>query len=516
LYVAKSNYDHYYKLASDAATVNATGYTLTGSNIAESISLVETFPYTSNLVLSNLTASSGVYTNTLKGLTSTPPTTGLLGWVTRGSGVIYPSVLTDNFGLGTATPVAKLDVVSPAGTVPFSFWQQQAATNIPTLIQMQVGAASADTIGYLSCSGANKDIELQGVYGARLSAGAGSSRLLGVQVLTSGFIGLGLSTPLARVHIQETTTTTNAVKEVLRIEAVVSTGATGGANGFGVGQSFYGETATDGTNQIMAQIAAIYTDSTNATRKSKLQFSAYDTAQRIGIDIYADGTQSMVAIGGATAGARLTLPAGGTAATTSPLRFTTQAAGLTNVEQGSMELIGNSLQFTQLAKRRGVVMSQAVKTTDFQLISSSAESATIITAEHGANYLEAGKMEEIRLYGTLQKDVGTPTNALTIRTKYAGATIHTIVSSNAAISANTVIEIIIVITCRTTGATGTVQINSIVRIDGDIITPAAPTLATVDTTMAQNTTVTAQFTNSSATNNLVINQGRVLCIENNK
>lgn len=44
----------------------------------------------------------------------------------------------------------------------------------------------------------------------------------------------------------------------------------------------------------------------------------------------------------------------------------------------------------------------------------------------------------------------------------------------------------------------------------------ARTLATIDTTTAQNTTVTAQWSVANANNTLTVNQGRVLCIEPNK
>jgi hypothetical protein len=333
----------------------------------------------------------------------------------------------------------------------------------------------------------------------------------------TGDIGVGIGTPLTRVHAVNTTTTTNAVLEVNRIDARVSTASTGGAAGFGPAYTLFAETATDATYQQQAQIAGTWIDATNATRKAKLSLSAYDTAARLGIEIHADGTQSMVGIGGVTPTARLHLPAGGTAANTAPLKFTTQASPLVTVEQGTMELVGNSLQFTQLAKRRGVAMSQAVMTSSFTLVSSAAESGAIITAEHGANYLEVGKMEEIRLYGTIQKDVGAPTNTLTIRVKYAGATIQTIVSDSAVIAAGTPIEIIICTTCRSIGGAGTMQVNTKLMIDGVTNVPDSATLVSpIDTTTAQNTTVTAQFTNASATNNLVIHQGRVLCVETNK
>jgi hypothetical protein len=80
----------------------------------------------------------------------------------------------------------------------------------------------------------------------------------------------------------------------MRLQATVSTAATGGAAGFGGGISLYAETATDATNQQQAQIVAVWTDATNATRKAKLQLSAYDTAERLGIEVSADGTYPII------------------------------------------------------------------------------------------------------------------------------------------------------------------------------------------------------------------------------
>ncbi len=226
-----------------------------------------------------------------------------------------------------------------------------------------------------------------------------------------------------------------------------------------------------------------------------------------------------VGIGATTPTAFLHLKAGTTAANTAPLKFTTQASGLNTVEQGAMELIGNSLQFTQLAKRRGVAMSQNVRVSDTTLAASSgtAESSAIVTAEHGANYLEAGKMEEIIVVGTM----GQRNNAnavLTVRVKYAGSTVLTFnTSANAAIAANSSVLIRVYTTCRTTGATGTMQINAVFEVNGEATNPQAAVLATIDTTTAQDTTVTLQWgSDTDITNTITINQARVLTIEDDK
>jgi hypothetical protein len=112
--------------------------------------------------------------------------------------------------------------------------------------------------------------------------------------------GFGISAPLAKMHIAGSTNVTSAIFETLRVEAFVYSGGVGGAAGFGPSITLFAETATDTTKQQQAQIAALWTDATNATRKAKLQLSAYDTAQRIGLEIGASGAAAMIGLYGVT------------------------------------------------------------------------------------------------------------------------------------------------------------------------------------------------------------------------
>ena len=196
-----------------------------------------------------------------------------------------------------------------------------------------------------------------------------------------------------------------------------------------------------------------------------------------------------------------------------PFRLTTQASPLTTIQQGAMELIGNSLQFCQKAKRRGVMMSEAILISDTTITNTVSESSAIITASHGANYLEVGKCEEITLRGVIKKNNN---DNLTIRIKYAGTTVSTILTVNGVIATGTPIEIYSVMTCRSTGVTGTMQFNNVIWIDGVSNIPDSAYLITIDTTTAQDTTVTAQWSVASANNILTINQGRIICIEPNR
>ena len=211
------------------------------------------------------------------------------------------------------------------------------------------------------------------------------------------------------------------------------------------------------------------------------------------------------------------MKAGTTAAGTAPLKFTSQSAGLTTVEAGAMELIGNSLQFTQLLKRRGVAMSQGVLIADVSVNNTSTESAALITASHSTGYLEVGKCEEISIRGTISQRSGASANG-SFRIKYAGTTIQTISTpANTLIAAGSPFELRVSTTVRSIGASGTMHIHGILLISGVSIADfGVVSTATIDTTTAQNTTVTFQWNETNAADLMTVNQGRVLCIEPDK
>ena len=197
------------------------------------------------------------------------------------------------------------------------------------------------------------------------------------------------------------------------------------------------------------------------------------------------------------------------------LKLTPQEVGLLVLIPGAFEHIGNSLQYTQLAKRRGVVLSQDVITTTTTIGNSITESGSIITAQHGANYLEVGKSEEIVLRGTIQQ-ANAGGGVLQIRVKYAGITLLTTSSASATIAAGTPFEFTLTTTVRSVGASGTMQINGVLWIDGVSNVADAQTLATINTTTAQNTEVTLKWTVANASNTVSVHQGRILCIEPSK
>ena len=102
--------------------------------------------------------------------------------------------------------------------------------------------------------------------------------IYGLMGLTPSVQTLALN---AITKVAVNTTTTNAPLVLFDLNAYVSTAATGFANGGGVAFTMTGETATDGTSQLMAQIASSWVDATNATRKATLSLYAYEDRKSV-------------------------------------------------------------------------------------------------------------------------------------------------------------------------------------------------------------------------------------------
>jgi hypothetical protein len=89
-----------------------------------------------------------------------------------------------------------------------------------------------------------------------------------VTIDTSQRVGVGTASPAVLVHVQSTTSTTDAVTQVLRLDSQ-SSGTP--ANGIGVGIQFSTETAA-GNTEIGATIEAITTDVTATSEDFDISF----------------------------------------------------------------------------------------------------------------------------------------------------------------------------------------------------------------------------------------------------
>lgn len=106
---------------------------------------------------------------------------------------------------------------------------------------------------------------------------------------TTLYVGVGVMAPLARLHTVNETATTNAVMEVLRVEARV-TGAGVAAAGFGPCIDLYGESATNTNYRQMACISATWTNPTDASRNAALSFETYPAGTAVGHSRFWSGT----------------------------------------------------------------------------------------------------------------------------------------------------------------------------------------------------------------------------------
>lgn len=209
------------------------------------------------------------------------------------------------------------------------------------------------------------------------------------------------------------------------------------------------------------------------------------------------------------------LPAGGTSSGSAPIYFTSQASGTTTPEAGAMEYIGHTLQFTQFVKRRGVAMSEAIVTSTTTVANTTSESAALVTAQHGANYLEVGMSEKLILVGTISQR-NNANAVLDFNIKYAGVTVQTLSTPASTVISGQPFELHVYTTVRSVGASGTLRVNANIAIGGTTPDPGTAATATIDTTTQQDTTITVRWREANAADTVSIDQGNVLCLYNNK
>lgn len=116
-----------------------------------------------------------------------------------------------------------------------------------------------------------------------------------------GNCGIGNSVPGTPLDINYPSAVTNAVSNVLTVRHS-SSGTP--AVGFGAALIFgLGSSTTE--NQSAGRVYAVWAEATHATRKAQVVLTAYDTAEREGLRIGANGSAATIGFLGATPSARL-------------------------------------------------------------------------------------------------------------------------------------------------------------------------------------------------------------------
>lgn len=131
------------------------------------------------------------------------------------------------------------------------------------------------------------------------------------------------------------------------------------------------------------------------------------------------------------------------------------------------------------------------------------------TLTMAANFLTVGKTFKVRAWGVYSSKAA-PVGALTFRLKYGTTTLVTLAPTITASLTNQMWEAEFNLTCRTTGATGTVfahgeiQVFTSTTASGFIVSAPTATV-TIDTTASSKLDITAQWATANASNTITSN-----------
>ncbi len=204
-------------------------------------------------------------------------------------------------------------------------------------------------------------------------------------------------------------------------------------------------------------------------------------------------------LGVAAPTAVLHLKAGTVTAGTGPLKLTTGPL-VTTPEVGLLEFYEDRWYITGAARR---VISRACCTiVTSTTVANTVNETTLWTGPVPANILGIGKMYKIEGMG--QFSTHDAADTITIRVKIGTTTIITFASTAGTVS-NKAWHVDAWITLRTLGATGTVSAHGHVTLNATSVHANTPSTI-IDTTAAENLTITAQWDSADAGNTIQIDQ----------
>jgi hypothetical protein len=377
-------------------------------------------------------------------------------------------------GIGTSTPTSPLHLVGVGRNGEFAVERSggarfifQAQTSVVTM-----GTTTATPFAMLTNS-------TQRIY-----------------VSSSGSVGIFTQTPDRLFHVESLTANANAVQQNVRITHT-TTGAP--VAGIGVGVEFEVETSNN-NNEVGATIEAVTTDVTATSEDFDLVFKTMAAgaaaAERMRLNNIGLG------IGGVSPTAFADLAASTTSQASMRIR-----GGVDPTSPNDGDMWGSTAQkaFYMYAagmkqSAPGVIFTQtADKTVTNTVTETSIIGTGVGTLTLPANFFVAGKTIRLRVGGVYS----TPAlgGAVTVRVKYGATTLASVTTTSLLGGAASLeFDGEVLITCRTTGATGTVMTHG----DIEYATGVSGTIAvnplnnggattTINTTTSNLLDVTAQW-----------------------
>ena len=210
---------------------------------------------------------------------------------------------------------------------------------------------------------------------------------------------------------------------------------------------------------------------------------------------------SNVGIGIASNASLLLLGAG--TATSAPLQFTSGTL-LDTPLPGTLEYDGCSLYMTNIATQRALDRTSDVAIATVTVANTTNETV-LWTAVMPANSLCTGNVFKFHCDGIIENDGAAATEEVTLRIKVNGNTIATLNPTTRSLAAGSHWHIDANATQRTLGASGSRAVHIDLNID-DVLEEITA-VATINTTLAMDVTVTAEWASADVNNTISLYQG---------
>ena len=230
----------------------------------------------------------------------------------------------------------------------------------------------------------------------------------------------------------------------------------------------------------------------------------------IGGDFAVGGDSSFVGnvgIGVTVPTAVVHLKAGTATAGTAPIKFINGSL-LTTPETGTIEFANNKFYITNEATQKAIDRTSDVVVATVTVENTITET-TVYTAAMAANSLCAGNIFKLHASGIIQNDGAAATEEVILRIKVGGVTVATLNPRTKAITADSHWHIDANATQRTIGASGSraIHVDLSIETDCGAVTEEVVSVATIDTTVNMDVTITAEWASADANNTISLYQG---------